>query len=129
MYFIQNSNEYFFLEFFTWIPYKSFMFTAILRITKPHAFKNSHTEPGSPHPCSSYPPQRRHFLLSYWSLYPVYDGLNVQSFRQMYWKLRDFMSILRWTDDELWLIADPPISLIDSFIDWFKLLYAFVIPV
>ena len=100
-----------------------------LRNMKPHAFKNSHTEPGSPHPCSSYPPQRRHFLLSYWSLYPVYDGLNVQSFRQMYWKLRDFMSILRWTDDELWLIADPPISLIDSFIDWFKLLYAFVIPV
>ena len=49
-------------------------------------------------------------------------GLNVQSFRQMYWNLRDFMSILRWTDHELWLIADPPISLIDSFIDWFKLL-------
>ena len=42
-----------------------------LRNMKPHAFKNSHTEPGSPHPCSSYPPQRRHFLLSYWSLYPV----------------------------------------------------------
>ena len=41
------------------------------------------------------------FLLSYWSLYPVYDGLNVQSFRQMYWNLRDFMSILRWTDHEL----------------------------
>ena len=49
-------------------------------------------------------------------------GLNVQSFRQMYWNLRDFMSILHWTDHELWLIADPPISLIDSFIDWFKLL-------
>ena len=49
-------------------------------------------------------------------------GLNVQSFRQMYWNLRDFMSILRWTDHELWLIANPPISLIDSFIDWFKLL-------
>ena len=50
------------------------------------------------------------------------SGLNVQSFRQMYWNLRDFMSILRWTDHELWLIADPPISLIVSFIDWFKLL-------
>ena len=31
------------------------------------------------------------------------------------------ISILHWTDYELWLIADPPISLIDSFIGWFKL--------
>ena len=42
--------------------------------------------------------------------------LNVQSFRQMYWHLRDFISILHWTYHEWWLIADPPILLIDSFI-------------
>lgn len=33
--------------------------------------------------------------------------------RQMYGNLRDFISIFHWTY--------PPISLIDSFIDWFKL--------
>ena len=73
--------------------------------------------------------------MSYWRLPSSqgksWFGPNVQSFRQMYWNLRDFMSILRWTDHDhelwqlvswLWLIADPPISLIDSFIDWFKLL-------
>ena len=37
--------------------------------------------------------------------------LNVQSLRQMYWNfIRDCMSILHWTDHELRLIADPPIS-------------------
>ena len=37
--------------------------------------------------------------------------LNVQSLRQMYWNfIRDCMSILHWTDHELLLIADPPIS-------------------
>ena len=37
--------------------------------------------------------------------------LNVQSLRQMYWNfIRDCMSILDWTDHELRLIADPPIS-------------------
>ena len=60
--------------------------------------------------------------VSKWHVCGRGNGLNVQSFRQMYWNLRDYMSNLRWTDHELWLIADPPISLIDSFIDWFKLL-------